>query len=61
MAWYRNHYRHDNCAKEPGIEWTDDWSSMSNDECAACGTKDIEPYHSVTLNSDPDPDEDSDD
>ena len=57
MAWYRNHYRHDDCAKEPGVEWDDDWSSMSNDQCPACGTKEIEPHASTTLSTDEDDDD----
>jgi hypothetical protein len=39
-----NYYRHDDCSVEPGVEWEDEWSCACNDECPACGTKDIEPY-----------------
>ncbi|WP_157266554.1 hypothetical protein [Azohydromonas aeria] len=47
--WFRNHYRHDECPEEPGVEWSDEWDCMCNDECPACGTKDIEPHDSDDL------------
>lgn len=38
---YINHYK---CPYD-GAEWTDEWSSMSNDRCPKCG-KEIEPTSS---------------
>ncbi len=43
MALFLNHYVH--CGKT----WNDTWSCMSNDECPECGTKDIEPWASESL------------
>lgn len=40
-----NHYCHDDCPVEPGIEWEDQWSCGCDDECPACGTS-ISPYQS---------------
>jgi hypothetical protein len=44
MAWYLNHYRHDDC----DVEWTDEWSCMCNDRCPECRYE-IEPYDSEDL------------
>lgn len=30
-------------------EWSDTWSCACNSQCPACGIKDIEPVHEVTL------------
>lgn len=57
MAWYRNHYRHTDCPVNPGVEWDDEWDFMCNDECPACGTKDIQPFDSTTLVDDEDDEE----
>lgn len=40
-----NHYRHDDCPVQPGVEWEDTWSCMCNDHCPACDAE-IEPYQS---------------
>ena len=46
---YLNHYRHADCPVDPGTEWTDTWDCACNDQCPACGIKDIEPYDSEEL------------
>lgn len=46
---FLNHYCHEDCPKQPGVEWEDTWSATSNDECPACGATDIEPYESEQL------------
>jgi hypothetical protein len=46
--WFLNHYRHDDCPVQPGIEWEDAWECMCNDRCPACNAE-IEPYESVDL------------
>lgn len=43
---FLNHYHHLDCPKQPGVEWDDVWDCACNDQCPACGTKDIEPYES---------------
>lgn len=48
MTQYLNHYCHDDCPVEPGVEWTDQWSCMCNDRCPACN-REIEPHHSDEL------------
>lgn len=45
---YLNHYRHEDCPVQPGVEWEDEWSSMCNDRCPACNAE-IEPYDSKEL------------
>ena len=37
------HYKHIDCAVQPGITWQDLWSCACNGECPACGVSDIEP------------------
>lgn len=46
---FRNHYHHLDCPKQPGVEWIDTWDCACNDQCPACGTKDIEPYNSEEI------------
>jgi hypothetical protein len=36
-------YRHDDCKVDPGVEWTDTWSSAVDGECPACGMRNIVP------------------
>jgi hypothetical protein len=43
MQLFINHYRHEDCEVQPGVEWEDQHSCMCNDRCPACG-KEIEPY-----------------
>ena len=45
MAWFRNHYRCDVC----NCTWTDEWSSMSDDDCPCCSARSITPYESEDL------------
>ena len=45
MAWFRNHYRCDRCDGE----WTDEWSSMCDDDCPGCGARHMSPSHSDDL------------
>lgn len=42
---FLNHYRHDDCPVDPGVEWEDRWSCACNDRCPACNAE-IEPYQS---------------
>ena len=42
MAWFLNHYACPSCQHE----WTDDWSSISDDCCPACGMRNISPHSS---------------
>jgi len=42
---FRNFYRCPYCT----TEWEDVWDSMCDDECSACGTKNISPYQSEDL------------
>jgi hypothetical protein len=46
--WFLNHYCHDDCPVEPGIEWDDEWDCMCNDRCPACNAE-IEPYESEDI------------
>ena len=48
MTIYRNHYRHDDCGTQPGIEWDDYWSATCNDRCPACDAE-IEPLKSEEI------------
>lgn len=48
MPWYLNHYRHEDCPVQPGVEWDDEWDCMCNDHCPACDAE-IEPYESEEL------------
>lgn len=48
---FENFYRHDDCSKQPGIEWNSSADSRCNDECPACGLKDIQPYKSEDMES----------
>jgi hypothetical protein len=45
MAWFRNHYSCERC--EQG--WTDEWSSMCDDDCPSCGARHMSPYESDDL------------
>ncbi len=45
MAWFRNHYRCENC----GQEWEDEWSATCDDDCPHCGARHMEPCDSVDL------------
>lgn len=45
MAWFRNHYRCDEC----GTKWHDEWSCCCDDECPNCGSGDWSPYESDDL------------
>ena len=38
MTWFRKHHT---C--ECGSDWWDEWDCLCNDQCPACGLKDIEP------------------
>src|SRR5437588_12476991 len=42
VAWFRNYYRCAGC----GLEWTDDWSCMCDDDCPHCGARHMSPYES---------------
>jgi predicted nucleic acid-binding Zn-ribbon protein len=42
---YLNQYRCPNC----GNEWDDVWDCGCDDECAACGTKNISPVESEQI------------
>lgn len=37
MAWFRSHYKCYRCNEE----WDDEWSSIVDDECGACGARHI--------------------
>lgn len=43
---FLNHYSHVDCSVQPGTEWASTWDCACNDQCPACGVKDIEPYSS---------------
>ena len=45
MAWFRNHYRCDVCK----CTWTDEWCSMSDDDCPCCSARNMTPYASDDL------------
>ena len=45
MAWFRNYYVCESC----GWEWTDEWSSTSDDDCPDCGARHMSPYESDDL------------
>lgn len=45
---FRNHYQHEDCPVDPGIEWEDTWSCACNDRCPSCNAE-IEPYESEEL------------
>jgi DNA-directed RNA polymerase subunit RPC12/RpoP len=45
MAWYRNHYICERCEHE----WSDAWSSTSDDDCPSCGARHMSPYESDDL------------
>jgi len=45
MAWFRNHYRCDRCDGK----WADEWSSMCDDDCPACGARHMSPCGSEDL------------
>jgi hypothetical protein len=42
---FENHY----CCPSCGNEWSMKWDSMCDDECGACGAKNISPQHSDSL------------
>ena len=42
MAWFSNHYR---CERCDGA-WTDEWSSMCDDDCPICGARHMSPHDS---------------
>jgi hypothetical protein len=45
MAWFCNHYRCERCDGE----WTDEWSSMCDDDCPICGARHMSSCHSDDL------------
>jgi DNA-directed RNA polymerase subunit RPC12/RpoP len=45
MAWFRNHYICESCEHE----WSDEWSSTSDDDCPSCGARHMSPYESDDL------------
>jgi predicted nucleic acid-binding Zn-ribbon protein len=45
MAWHRNHYACERCEHE----WSDEWSSMCDDDCPNCGARHMSPYESDDL------------
>lgn len=45
MAWFRNQYVCEDC----NDEWEDKWSAMCDDDCPHCGSRHIEPHHSIDL------------
>jgi predicted nucleic acid-binding Zn-ribbon protein len=45
LAWFRNHYRCDDC----GSTWTDEWSCMCDDDCPHCGARHMSPGESDDL------------
>jgi hypothetical protein len=45
MAWFSNNYQCDRCDGE----WTDEWSSMCDDDCPICGAKHMSPCRSDDL------------
>lgn len=45
MAWFRNFYKCSDC----GGQWTDDWSSMCDDDCPYCGARHMSPYKSTDV------------
>ncbi len=45
MAWFSNHYR---CERCDGA-WTDEWSSMCDDDCPICGARHVSPHDSDDL------------
>ncbi len=40
MAWFCNHYLCERCEGT----WTDEWSSMCDDDCPTCGARHMSPY-----------------
>ena len=47
---FRNKYRHEDCRKQPGVEWEDTHDCTCNDRCPSCNAE-IQPYHSDELES----------
>jgi predicted nucleic acid-binding Zn-ribbon protein len=45
MAWFLNFYRCARCKRM----WTDQWSSMCDDDCPHCGARHMAPYDSEAL------------
>jgi hypothetical protein len=45
MAWFRNHYVCECCEHE----WSDEWSSMCDDDCPKCGARHMSPYEGDDL------------
>ena len=45
MAWFLNFYECAGCKRK----WTDQWSSMCDDDCPHCGARHMSPYDSEEL------------
>jgi len=45
VAWFRNHYRCDDC----GSDWCDEWSCTCDDDCPHCGARHMSPCKSDEL------------
>jgi DNA-directed RNA polymerase subunit RPC12/RpoP len=45
MAWFRNHYACARCERE----WSDEWSSICDDDCPNCGARHMSPYENDDL------------
>ena len=54
MAWFLNHYTCERC----NSTWTDEWSSMCDDDCPHCGARHMSPADSDDLTTVIEPDGD---
>jgi hypothetical protein len=45
VAWFRNYYTCCRCS----FGWSDEWSSMCDDDCPHCGARHMSPHESDDL------------